>query len=140
MELQYHGKVALITGGARGIGYATAKLLARAGVKLALADINGELAEKSARSLAQETGTEAIALATDVTVEAQVRAMGEEAAGRLGPAGQRQEGRLVPIRDRVRLGFPRVSRRLVVPILDFLPNRAVNSRSLLRRSGACSTP
>lgn len=87
MELRYDGKVALITGGARGIGYATARILARAGAKLALADINGELVEKSARSLAQETGAEAIALHTDVTSEDAVRAMGEEAARRLGPVG-----------------------------------------------------
>lgn len=86
MELRFDGKVALITGGARGIGYAAAELLAAGGAKVALADVNGERAEQSARTLAKHSGMEAIGVRTDVRREEDVRAMAEEVARRLGPA------------------------------------------------------
>jgi NADP-dependent 3-hydroxy acid dehydrogenase YdfG len=58
-----HGKVVAITGGARGIGKATAKALAREGAKIAIGDLDRELAEKTA----SELGPEAIGLGLDVT-------------------------------------------------------------------------
>ena len=84
MELRFDGKVALITGGARGIGYAAAKIFAEGGAKVGLVDINGELVEKSAAKLASETGAQAIGIRADVTSEADVDAMAN-AAGKLGP-------------------------------------------------------
>ena len=75
MAQRFDGKVALITGGARGIGYATARMMAQGGAKLALVDINGEQAVASAAKLAAETGTQAIGVKTDVTSEADVLAM-----------------------------------------------------------------
>jgi NADP-dependent 3-hydroxy acid dehydrogenase YdfG len=58
-----HGKVVAITGGARGIGKATAKALAREGAKVAIGDLDRELAEKTT----SELGNEAIGLELDVT-------------------------------------------------------------------------
>jgi NADP-dependent 3-hydroxy acid dehydrogenase YdfG len=58
-----HGKVVAITGGARGIGKATAKALAREGATIAIGDLDRELAEKTA----SELGPEAIGLGLDVT-------------------------------------------------------------------------
>ncbi len=57
------GSIAFITGAASGIGRASARLLAAAGARLALADRDGD----GARALAQEIGTPAIALDLDVT-------------------------------------------------------------------------
>ena len=58
-----HGKVVAITGGARGIGKATAISLAREGAKIAIGDLDKPLADEVANSL----GTEAIGLEVDVT-------------------------------------------------------------------------
>ena len=49
--LELRGKTALITGGAGGLGYATALALAREGMKVALWDLNGKRAEERAAAL-----------------------------------------------------------------------------------------
>lgn len=85
MDLRFDGKTALITGGARGIGYAAARLFAAGGAKLALVDINGELVSASAQRLAAETGARVIGVRTDITSEADVNAMAAQVADTLGP-------------------------------------------------------
>jgi NAD(P)-dependent dehydrogenase (short-subunit alcohol dehydrogenase family) len=85
MDLRYDGKVALITGGARGIGYAAARIFAEGGAKLALVDINGELVESAARKLAGETGAEVAGFRADVTSESAVDTMAASVTSRLGP-------------------------------------------------------
>lgn len=84
MQLFEEGRVALITGGARGIGYACARNLAREGVKVALVDINGDLVRASAKKLAEETGQESIGIAADISSEADVARMVQEATGAFG--------------------------------------------------------
>jgi NAD(P)-dependent dehydrogenase (short-subunit alcohol dehydrogenase family) len=64
--MKLEGKVAAVTGGARGIGAGIARCLAAEGARLALVDVDGAEAEKTAASL----GVEAIAVATDVATEA----------------------------------------------------------------------
>jgi NAD(P)-dependent dehydrogenase (short-subunit alcohol dehydrogenase family) len=59
------GKVALVTGGASGLGAALCLTLAEAGVRVVLADVNGERAQAQALTL-RETGHEAEAIALDV--------------------------------------------------------------------------
>jgi NAD(P)-dependent dehydrogenase (short-subunit alcohol dehydrogenase family) len=84
MDVRFDGKIALITGGARGIGYATALLLAKGGAKLALVDINGELVEASARKLAAETGAPVIGVRADITSEDAVSGMITQVKEKLG--------------------------------------------------------
>lgn len=60
-------KVALITGGASGLGKATAILMAKEGAKVAIADRNLD----GARAVADEIGKDAIAISLDVTSEQQ---------------------------------------------------------------------
>jgi NAD(P)-dependent dehydrogenase (short-subunit alcohol dehydrogenase family) len=86
MELRFDGRVAVVTGGARGIGYAAARIMAEGGASVALVDINGERAEQSARALAETCRSEVIAIRTDVSREEGVAAMSEEVRRRIGPA------------------------------------------------------
>jgi 3-hydroxybutyrate dehydrogenase len=71
--MRLENKVALITGSASGIGKEIAIIYAREGAKVAIADLNLEAAEATAREI-DPTGKRAIGVAMDVTDEAQVDA------------------------------------------------------------------
>lgn len=74
-------KAAFITGGASGIGAATARLLARDGARLALADMN----ENALEALAAELGDAAISMRVDVADPDDVQsAVERRAADQLG--------------------------------------------------------
>ena len=75
------GKVVAITGGARGIGKATATALVRKGCRVAIGDIDMPLAEQTASGLGGGT----IALPVDVTDRASFAAFLDEAERQLGP-------------------------------------------------------
>ena len=77
-QIDLKGRVAAITGGARGIGYAIAARFVQSGAKVALWDVAG--AEASAGKLQG-----AIGVATDVTQEKSVAAALAETERRLGP-------------------------------------------------------
>ena len=64
--MRLKGKVALITGGARGIGRAIALTFAREGADIAVADVNFEIAQKTALEI-EGLGSKALALQMDVT-------------------------------------------------------------------------
>lgn len=77
------GKVAVITGGASGIGFALAMKAAAAGMKVALADIEeGQLARALERVAA--TGAMAIAVRTDVSDLASMRVLADRVQSDLG--------------------------------------------------------
>jgi 3-oxoacyl-[acyl-carrier protein] reductase len=71
-------KVAIITGGGRGIGRAIALRYAQEGAKLVLPDINLEGAEETAKEI-KAKGGEAIAIKTDVSDEKSTLEMAEKA-------------------------------------------------------------
>ncbi len=75
------GKVVAITGGARGIGKATATALVRKGCRVAIGDLDLALAERTAAELGGGT----IALALDVTDRGSFSAFLDEAERQLGP-------------------------------------------------------
>src|SRR5438046_7355938 len=79
----FEGQVALVTGAAKGMGLATARMFAESGASVVLADIDGDLAAKEAERIALEGGT-AIGVACDVADEAEVAAMVDRAVAEYG--------------------------------------------------------
>lgn len=79
LPLGFEGRTALVTGGASGIGAATAGLLARLGATVAIADLNAAAAETALG----ETGA-AFHVCGDVSDAAASERMVAEAAARLG--------------------------------------------------------
>jgi NAD(P)-dependent dehydrogenase (short-subunit alcohol dehydrogenase family) len=75
------GKVVAITGGARGIGRATARALISQGAKVAIGDIDAGLVEQTA----QELGAGTVGLPLDVTNRASFDGFLTEVENRLGP-------------------------------------------------------
>jgi NAD(P)-dependent dehydrogenase (short-subunit alcohol dehydrogenase family) len=75
------GKVVAITGGARGIGRATAAALAAAGAKVAIGDVDVQAAENAAKEL----GHGVLAVAVDVSDAASFERFLDAVESRLGP-------------------------------------------------------
>jgi len=75
------GKVVAITGGARGIGRATAAALIAQGARVAIGDIDAPLAEKTA----SELGSGTLGLSLDVTSRESFDAFLTEVENRVGP-------------------------------------------------------
>jgi sorbitol-6-phosphate 2-dehydrogenase len=73
--LSLEGKVAIVTGGACGIGRAVCEGLAEVGANVVVADINEEGAKEVAADLKNKSGGNHIATATDVTSKASVGGM-----------------------------------------------------------------
>lgn len=74
MDLGLDGRIAVITGGARGIGFATARNLVNEGTRVALLDIDEDGIAAAVGRLSDEGGAEAMAVAADVSNEAAVGA------------------------------------------------------------------
>ncbi|HZZ89596.1 MAG TPA: SDR family NAD(P)-dependent oxidoreductase [Caulobacteraceae bacterium] len=79
----FAGKVAVITGGASGIGLAVARALAGRGARLVLADIEAAPLEAAVQALADE-GCEVIGVRTDVGERASVQALADRAWDHFG--------------------------------------------------------
>lgn len=65
MDLDLKGKAALVTGGSRGIGKATARALAREGVSVAICSRNETEAKAAAEELAKDTGARILGFRAD---------------------------------------------------------------------------
>ena len=85
--MNIQGQAAIVTGGASGLGEATARELARLGAKVAVFDVNAELAAQVAADLnAQHGEGTAVACACDITNSDSVTAALALATAANGPA------------------------------------------------------
>jgi NAD(P)-dependent dehydrogenase (short-subunit alcohol dehydrogenase family) len=79
------GKVAVITGGGSGIGLATARRLAREGMKIVLADIQQDALDAAVKEI-QGLGVEALGVRTDVGDLDQVKTLADKTFSHFGGA------------------------------------------------------
>jgi 2-hydroxycyclohexanecarboxyl-CoA dehydrogenase len=84
MDLQLKDKIAVVTGGGRGIGLAIALGLAEEGASVAIAEIDEQSAEKAVGEI-EKKGVKSICVKTDVTDPASVNAMVKQVESELGP-------------------------------------------------------
>jgi len=137
MDNGFEGQVILVTGAGRGLGRAAAARFATAGVRVAMADVNGESAREGAEALSSFAETHPIEV--DVADAASVGGMVDEVIARFGQidvlvhcagiargAGQRKEdGSWLPMEQ-----VSEADWRAVIEINltgTFLVNRAVAS-------------
>src|SRR6201996_8282055 len=79
-DFDLNGKVALVTGGARGIGFETARQMHMRGASVAILDLDAE----QAREAAERIGPRAIGLGGDVTDQGKMLATVAEVVEKLG--------------------------------------------------------
>src|ERR1039457_3037936 len=84
MNLPLENKIAVVTGGAQGLGQAICGALAKAGCHVAIADVKDEAAQARAAEIVKATGRKAFALKTDVTQEADVQKLFDRAVSEFG--------------------------------------------------------
>ncbi len=83
MRLQ--GKTAMVTGAGRGIGAAIAAALAAEGAAVAICDLDGTAAAKTAAGLAERYGARTVGVGVDIADSTAVRAAVSRVAAELGP-------------------------------------------------------
>ena len=98
MDLQLQGKVALVTGGGRGVGRGICLRLAEEGAKIIVNDFHEPRAQRVAAEL-KERGAQALPVRADITDLAQVRAMVEKAQDTFGPVDILVNNAGIPTRE-----------------------------------------
>jgi 3-oxoacyl-[acyl-carrier protein] reductase len=77
-------KVAIVTGGAKGLGYGISRCLAQAGAHLLITGRDGAAAETVAAEITQSFGVRAVGMSADMGVKTEVEAMIERAVSEFG--------------------------------------------------------
>jgi len=80
---EFDGRVAVVTGGASGIGFSLASAFAAEGMKVVLGDIEAPALDEAVGKL-EASGAEVIGVVTDVSDAAQVQALADAAVDRFG--------------------------------------------------------
>ena len=84
MDLGLKGKVAVVTGGSEGIGRAAAQSLGREGASVVVCARRGDVLQKAADEVAEQTGARIIAVQADVTVAADIERVIQKALEEFG--------------------------------------------------------
>jgi len=106
MHLGLEGKRAIVTGASRGIGYETARLFLREGVRVLICARDGDKLSAARDALANETGGEVHGVQADMSVEADIARLVDAAKQQLGGvdilvnnAGTMYSGRFAVLTD-----------------------------------------
>ena len=84
MSGMLEGKVAIVTGGAKGLGYGISRSMASHGATLLITGRDGGATEKVASEIRDEFGTQAIGMSADMGVKEEVLAMVQRAVDEFG--------------------------------------------------------
>ena len=84
MSQLLEGKVAIVTGGAKGLGYGISRAMAKEGAALLITGRDGAATERVAAEIRAEFGTRAIGMAADMRNKDQVEAMVQRAVDEFG--------------------------------------------------------
>lgn len=153
MDLELHGKRALVTGGSKGIGRAVARQLALEGVDLVIAARNqGEL-DAAAAALGAETGRKVVGIVADTASDDSVKRLVADTVAVLGgldilvnaagkPGGQAPPPKLAEITDALFwddvnvkvMGYLRVAREAAPHMAANRWGRIINISGLAARS------
>jgi NAD(P)-dependent dehydrogenase (short-subunit alcohol dehydrogenase family) len=82
--ISLEGRSAVVTGGARGLGLATARRLAEAGAVVMIGDVDAAAAQLGAEELAKQCGFEVLATTVDVSDSGSIAAMADGAVAAFG--------------------------------------------------------
>lgn len=83
-QFRLDGKVAIVTGGAMGLGQAMATALAQAGADIVIADIQEDVAKATATTIRETEGVQATSLKVDVTNPDDVQKMVDDVVNEFG--------------------------------------------------------
>ena len=84
MDMGLEGKVAIVTGGSAGIGYAAARSLAKEGAKVVIVARRADALAAAAGSLREDTGAEIVDAIGDVSLEADINKVFETTLAKFG--------------------------------------------------------
>jgi 3-oxoacyl-[acyl-carrier protein] reductase len=84
MDLMLKGKTALVTAASRGLGYATARVLAQEGANIALCARSVTNLQEATQRLTEETGAAVMPVIADVSRASDIRHMTEKVLARFG--------------------------------------------------------
>lgn len=82
--LSLKDRVAIVTGGAQGIGYAIVDMLAQRGAGIMVADVTTDKAEATAKEISDKTGRKILAISVNVAENASAKAMVDAALEQFG--------------------------------------------------------
>ena len=105
-----HGRVAIVTGGSKGLGEAMAAGLASAGASLVIVSRKAEELEATAKQLAADYGQRVVPVAADVSKSADAKRVGLTCTGTRAPAPRRVSSRSLRFRWRCHRSQPPRSR------------------------------
>jgi 3-oxoacyl-[acyl-carrier protein] reductase len=74
MDLEFNGKVALVSAGSKGLGYGVAKALAESGARVSICSRDDDHVQAAVARLREETGAEVMGTACDVSKADQIQA------------------------------------------------------------------